>query len=266
MEEPPIFPPAPPESEQAPPPPRTSLGARLLNVFAIPGDVFTEVKSAPPSVGNWLLPALLWIVVSWVGVWLIFSQPAMQHQVIDALEKSVEKSVAKKHIPKEQADQMRQSIEKYGIIFTKVGGAAGVVGIAFASPFAWGLVLWLIGVQVFKGKFGYMKAVEVAGLASTISVLEAVLRVLLVFGLDSITASPSAALLVKDFDPQKPSHSMLAAATNIMTFWVLMVRAVGLAKLSGKPLMRTAVWVFGIWAAVTSVRIGFELAMQAAFR
>jgi Yip1 domain len=147
----------------------------------------------------------------------------------------------------------------------KIGGAASVVGLAFASPFAWGLVFWLVGRRVFKGNFTYMKAVEISGLASTISVLEAVLRILLVFGLDSITASPSAALLVKDFDPQKPSHALLAAV-NVMTFWVLTVRSIGLAKLSAAPFLRAALWVFGLWAALTCLGLGFGLAMQSAYR
>jgi len=239
-----------------------SLGARLLNVFAIPGDVFTEVKSAPPSAANWLAPALLWIVVGWFGVWLILSQPTIQHQVVEAFEKRAEMSIAKNHMPKEQADQMRQTIEKYAVVSARFSGAAAVVGFALASPFAWGLALWLIGIRAFKSQFSYLKAVEVAGLANTIAVLDVILRILLVFGLDSLTASPSAALWVKDFDPQKPSHSLLAAATNIMTFWVLMVRAVGLAKLSARPLMRAALWVFGIWAVLMSLLLGFGLAAQ----
>ena len=36
-----------------------SLAARLLNVFATPGDVFDDVKVAPASTANWLVPALL---------------------------------------------------------------------------------------------------------------------------------------------------------------------------------------------------------------
>jgi Yip1 domain len=264
MDEPPIFPVAPPESEQ-PPPPRMSLGARLLNVFAIPGDVFTEVKGAPSSIANWLVPALLWLAVCWVGVWLLLSQPTMQRQVIDYFQKSNEKSFAHYHVPKEQADQMRQTTEKYAVGIAKFILGTGVLVFAFASPFAWGLLFWLVGRRVFKGKFGYLKAVEIAGLAETITVLDIVVRILLAFGLDNISASPSAALLVKDFDPQKPSHSILAFATNVMTFWVLAVRSIGLAKLSAAPFVRAAFWVFGIWFLLASLFLGFGIAMRVAF-
>ena len=36
-----------------------NLGARLLNIYAIPGDVFDEVMAAPPKLANWLVPTLL---------------------------------------------------------------------------------------------------------------------------------------------------------------------------------------------------------------
>lgn len=261
MEEPPFLPEAPPETAE-PPPPRMSLGARLLNVFAIPGDVFSEVKASPPSPSNWLVPACLLIVVGWVGVWLVFSQPTIQHQVLDAFERSIDKSMAQQHVPKEQAETVRQSLEKYGVTGAKMAFGGGITLVAIASPLLWGLALWLIGVKIFKRQFSYGKAVEIVGLANAIAVLEAVVRVLLILGLDKSSASASAALFVKDFDPQKPSHAMLAAV-NIMTFWLLMVRAVGFSRLASLPLSRAALWIFGIWAALTFVGLSFAAAGQA---
>ena len=66
MEQPQLTPEAPPE---VPPSRAMSLGGRLLNVFATPGDVFQEAKSAANTTANWLAPALILIVVSWVAAW-----------------------------------------------------------------------------------------------------------------------------------------------------------------------------------------------------
>jgi len=55
QETPPALPPELPASQ----PPTTSLAARLMNVFAVPGEVFDEVKASAHSAGNWLLPALV---------------------------------------------------------------------------------------------------------------------------------------------------------------------------------------------------------------
>jgi hypothetical protein len=71
-------------------------------------------------------------------------------------------------------------------------------------------------------------------------------------------------LLVKDFDPQKVSHALLALV-NPLAFWVLAVRSLGLARLAGVPFARSAVWVFGIWAAYTGAFLGVGLAAKTAF-
>jgi hypothetical protein len=211
-------------------------------------------------VANWLAPALLLIAIGWVGAWLVYSQPAIQQQMREMNDRIVQKLVDKGKLSNEQAELNRQTME----VSARISPYAAPVFAAFVTPFGWGLILWLVGTRVLKGNFPFMKAVEVAGLASAITVLECLVKTLLIVGLGNLFASPSPALLVKDFDPQKPSHSLLAVA-NIMTFWVLAVRSIGLARLSGVPFVRAAVWVFGIWAAYTTVLIGFAAAVQAAF-
>jgi len=39
--------------------PASSLGGRLVNMFAAPGDVFEEIRTSTPSSANWLVPLLL---------------------------------------------------------------------------------------------------------------------------------------------------------------------------------------------------------------
>ena len=125
----------------------------------------------------------------------------------------------------------------------------------FVTPFFWGLIIWLVGAKLLKGNFPYMKAVEVVGLANMISVLDVIVKTLLIVGLGNLYAAPSLVLLVKEFDPQNTVHSLLAIV-NVMTFWLLAVRAVGLARLSGASFAKAALWVFGIWAAYTGFFIG----------
>jgi hypothetical protein len=72
-------------------------------------------------------------------------------------------------------------------------------------------------------------------------------------------------LLVKEFDPQNPVH-LLLAAVNVMTLWLLAVRSIGLARLSGASLAKAAAWVFGIWATYTCLWIGLGILTQAALK
>jgi len=242
----------------APKAPRTSLFARLLNVFAVPGEVFDEVKTSPVSAGNWLVPALMLIAAGWLGAWLIYSQPAIQQRVREMNDQMIQKLVDKGTLTNEQAESQRQANE----IGARIRPYLGPVFFAFLTPFFWGFLIWLIGNKALKGSFAYMKGVEVAGLANAIAVLGSLVTTLLCVSLSNPFASPSPALLVKDFDPQNPSQGFLAVA-NVITLWVLGVRAVGLARLSGVRFVRAAAWVFGIWLAYTSAFVGFAFAVRA---
>lgn len=263
MELPPTLPETQPAA--APPPPTASLGARLLNVFAIPGEVFAEVKATPPTISNWLAPALMLLAVSWVGVSLIFSQETIKHQMMEIADQAMQKQIDRQHIPKEQAEKTREMGEKFAVIGGTVSALTAAAVAAFATPFWWGLIFWGVGAKVFKANFAYMKGVEVAGLANTIAVLEALVRMLLIVGLGNLYAAPNAALLVKDFDPKNPSHAVLALA-NVMTIWILAVRSIGLGRLAGVSVLRAAVWVFGLWAVWNSFAIGVAAGIQAAFK
>jgi hypothetical protein len=252
-------------SEQAgPTAPQSSLMGRLANVYAAPGEVFDQVKASPPSTANWLAPALILILVSWLGTWLVFSQATIKQQLRDIREQAIQKQVDKGRIPKQQADSAMQVGEKFGNIGAVVGVAVGVPFVAFAAPLLWGLIVWLVGVKVLKGNFTYMKALEVAGLANMIGVLGSIVWTLLILITGNFFASPGLMLLVKDFDPQNSLHSVLAAI-NVMTFWGLAVKAIGLSRLSGASFGKAAVWVFVIWAAWTGLAIGLGAAIRAAF-
>jgi hypothetical protein len=246
-------------------PPAMSLGSRLLNVFATPGDVFQQVKSSSVSHANWLVPALVLVLVSWVATWLIFSQASIQHQLSDITDQAIQKQIEKSHMNEQQADQARAMGEKWAVISSKVVAALVPLLDGFVTPFFWGLILWLVGAKLLKGDFPYMKAVEVVGLANMINVLDAIVKTLLIVGFGNLYASPSLVLLVKEFNPQNPIHSLLAVL-NVMTFWLLAVRAVGLARLCGTSFAKAALWVVGIWAAYTGFFIGLGALVQAAFK
>jgi hypothetical protein len=145
-----------------------------------------------------------------------------------------------------------------------VGGAVGSFLGCFVSVFGWGLLLWLIGRFVLRGQLDFMRAVEVAGLASAISALDTLIRLLLALVSSNPLAAPSLAMFMKDPDPSGLLYSLLSLA-NIMTFWVLAVRSVGLAKLAGVGFSRAAVWVFGCWGVLMGLLIGLGQALQKVF-
>ena len=232
-----------------------------MNVFAAPGEVFDHVKAAAPSTANWLTPALILIVVSWVAGWLILSQESIRHQLSEMTTQAIEKQVEQGKLSERQAEETRAMGEKWAGIGMKVTTAVQPVFVGFVGLFLWALLLWLVGVKVLKGDFPYMKAVEVVGLSNMVSVLEVIVKTLLILALGNVFAAPSLVLLIKEFDPQNTVHSLLTLA-NVMTFWLLGVRAVGLARLTGASFTKAALWVYGIWVAYNGFFIGLGLLMR----
>lgn len=249
---------------EIPPAPGMSLSGRLFNVFATPGDVFQEVKTARPSAANWVVPALILILVGWVSAWLIFSQDSIKHQLSEITDQAIQKQIEKTHMSEQQAEQSRAIGEKWSQIMAKLMAILIPVLGGFVTPLFWGLILWLVGAKVLKGGFPYMKAVEVVGLVNMVSILDAIVRTLLIIGLGNLYAAPGLVLLVKDFDPQNTVHGLLALV-NVMTFWVLALRALGLARLSNVSFTKAALWVFGIWAGYNAFFIGLGLLLKAFF-
>ena len=231
------------------PPPATSLAARLLNVFATPGEVFEEVQAAPAQAANWLVPAILAVIVGVAAVLIQFSQPAFVQHFREQAAGTYDGMVKAGKMSQADADKFVGIIEKVA----QPAGCAAVVAGSFARVFWWALVLWLLALIFWKKKFSYLKAVEVAGLASMISVLGSIVALLLTvnFGKES---APSLALAVTDFNPKNPVHLALAAA-NVFDFWILGVMAVGLARLARVPFARSLFLVAGYWLVLQLVLI-----------
>ena len=247
-----------------PAPIQTTLGSRLLNVFTAPGDVFAEVKTAKPGTANWLVPAVIYIVVGIISAGVIFSQPAIVQQIHDQQAKVMDQQVKAGKLTQAQADQALTMIDKFAgpTMLMLFGGVGAVIG-SFAHIFWWAFVLWLMGQLFLKVKFPFIKGVEVAGLATMILVLGAVVAILLTVITGKLGMTPSLALAVSDFDMKNKGH-LLLAAVNIFSFWQIGVTACGLARLTGAPFAKALLLVFLYWLAFTLlfVGIGFgQLAM-----
>ncbi|MGA3162814.1 MAG: YIP1 family protein [Verrucomicrobiota bacterium] len=244
-------------------PSATSLAGRLLNVFAAPGDVFDEIKTAPPCVGNWLVPILIYAVVGVISVCIMFAQPAIQQTIHDQQVKALDKQVQQGKMTQAQEDKALQVMEKFmGPTMLAIFGSFGLVIYSFVSAFGWALVLWLAGRWLLKSQFDYMKVLEVAGLSSVIFALGMVISTLLAVILGRLYVGPSLALLVDNFDPKNRGH-LLLGAVNLIYLWHTGVLAIGLAKLSGGSITKAFAVVFGFWVLIELLLIAIGLGQWA---
>ena len=231
----------------------------MFNVFAAPGEVFTEVKASPPRPTNWLLPALLLLLAGWVGGWLVARDPVLQQQQSDLQEQALVKMGEKLKWTDQQLNEQRQKAEERKGVGVGIGIFGAPVASAIIATFWWALMLWLVGAKVLKGAFTYGKALEAAGLIAMIEVLNKVLTPLLQLAMGTAFAAPTLLLpLVKDFQATNALHMTLASA-NLLDFWGVTVSAVAVARMSGASFTKAAVWVFGVWIFWKACLIGVSL-------
>ena len=227
-----------------------SLAARLLNVFAVPGEVFAEVKASRVSIGNWLVPALLSVLVAVLAANVMVSQPAVQRKLHDLTEKqakTLEQQVKAGKLKQADADSVLtlfRTVTKPDTLKVLASAAVAVVGVA--RVFWWAFILWFLGRWFLKVRFGYLKALEVAGLGLMIGVLGTVVTLLLMVNLPSLFATSNLASAISDFEASRKSLLLLLAA-NVFAFWLIGVLSVGLARLAGVPFLRAAWFVFAAW-------------------
>ncbi len=247
MEQPDVISPEPAGEENQP----MSLGSRLMNVFVSPGELFESLKSAQRSAANWLIPLVILILVSTISVFVVFDQPNIQQQFRDQMTKQLEKKIQEGKLTQQQAEQSRQFTEPSSTMFKVFGAISGVFGIT-AVTFILALVAWLMGKYALKGILTYGIALEIVGLAWMISVLGSIVTILLMVAMDSMYATPSLALLVKDYDVTNTAHKLMSQM-NVFTIWYTAVIGIGLAKVSNASVVKSLSWVFGIFIVIVAV-------------
>lgn len=247
-------------SPPVPQAPGSSLLARLMNVFAAPGEVFDEAKASQPSTANWLVPTVLLALFGVFSALLISSQPAVKRQKQAMQEAMFQKFVESGKMTQEAADNAVRAAEAAGGK-GQVYEGVGVTIVSFISLFWSALIVWLGGF-VMKGRFGYKRALEIVGLAGMIALLGVVLKTLLILTTGNMFASLTPGLFVKDFNPMSNTLHGILAAFDVIWFWALGVQACGLARFSGASHGKAAVWVFGVWLAFMSAMMTIGIVIR----
>lgn len=237
--------------------PTVSLGSRIMNVFASPSEAFEGISSAPAQTSLWVIPFVVTLLLGLATTVVLFSNESLRTQMMEQQMKAMEKRVEEGKMTQEQFDQAQSGMERMGGMMMAIGMVAVVVIIAVYF-FGISAVLWLSGKLALKSVAGYPHYLVVLGLASWVGILGGVVTILMMMGLDSFYATPSAALAVfGNFDVTDMTHRLLAKL-NVFTLWETAVVGIGMAKLAGKTAGLGIGVVFGllaVWFAI-SVPLG----------
>jgi hypothetical protein len=232
----------------------------MLNVLAAPGEVFQEIKERPVSHANWLVPALVWMVLGGVAVFLIFSMESFQYEMKKQQEKQMELMVKKGKLTQEQADQAIANTPPWVWKIQKYVGVFAVGVMAFASPFFWGFFVWLVASVICKAEVEYMKGVEAAGLASVVYILATVVGSLVSIAMGKMTFI-SPAYFIGEIDMTNRNHMMLAAL-NPFYLWYVGVLAVSISVLANVRVWKGLVWLLVFWVAIRALMLSNPYTMN----
>src|SRR5689334_19437522 len=133
-----------------------SIPSKMLNVLAVPGEVFEQVIAEPPNLANWRAPTLLACLAALIAYY------ARLNDSWGAAE--------------------------------PLAGSLIVISATLIGSIWSGLLLWLIGRCCLKARFPFQKSLEIVGLAGTIIALGQLATVLLRLGFGN-NSSPSLTLL-----------------------------------------------------------------------
>ena len=231
-------------------PQKMSWSDKLVGVFSSPGELFDGVRRSPATGSNWVVPTLVLAIVGAILGYVVISNPSIHDQIqrvaTEQMEKSFQKAIAEGRMTQEQATQARSQAESFAGTGIRVSAVVAPLLLPFFSLFAWSLVYWLLGKGVMKATSPYMKVAEVYGLTNFIALLGGIITAILIIGMDSFSASPSAALFVGEFSASNSWHK-LASAFNVFSLWQLAVIGIGLARLFEKETAKVLVLVFALW-------------------
>lgn len=230
-----------------------SVASRMMNVLAAPGEVYSDLKERPVRHSNWLAPALVWTVIGSVMAILLFSQDWAIAEIRRAQRKEMDKQVATGKMSRQAADQADQFMDKYFPLMMKISSVVFTFVMAFAVPFIWGFVIWMVGTRFLGADFEYMKGVESAGLAMVIYTLASVVGVLISFAMGKMTFL-SPAILINEIDLTNKQH-LAMAALNPLYLWFAGAIAVATSRLAGASFGKAAAFIFGFWILLRAILI-----------
>jgi hypothetical protein len=236
-----------------------SFTDKVAGIFASPGDVYEQVRLAPPAASNWVIPTLLLIVLSIAAMLLVTKDPVLMDQMMAPQREALAKAVQEGRITQDVADRQAEMMGASSPFFL-IGLLVGTPISIFAILFLFSFVFWLLGKLAMKSTAPFMKVVEVYGLTFYISVLGVLVTAALRFALGAFHASPSLALFALPFDVHNKLH-MALSMVNIFTIWGLVVTSIGLAKLFQRDFPKVLVLIFAIWILLSIVLIVIGIPM-----
>jgi hypothetical protein len=204
---------------------------------------------------NWLVAALVFVLLSWCGNAVKYSQESVRHEIAQiqdqAMQKNFQKQIDAGKMTQMQADQIKAQVAAFTNAFQIVGAIAMPVVLGALLPFLSGFIWWVIALLLLRRPIEFMKAAEAAGMLLVVAGLGELVKGLLCAAMGTQFVSAGPVLLVRPFEATSLLHVTLLAL-DAFAIWGTVLSGIALAKLAGVSFVKAFTWVL----AVTVVFIG----------
>jgi hypothetical protein len=241
-----------------PPPPVLTPVERVLYTFTAPSKTFNDIKRST----SWWLPFVLTIIFSY-GFFAAINAKVGWNQVAENNIKQSPKAVEQmdKLAPEQRAQQMKIS----AMVTEGIMAAVPIFSLLVEAVVA-GVLLATINFG-FGGKASYWQVFAVCWFGGLPGLLKLLLATIALFaGLDAESFNlnnPAGTNIGYYLGPETAKPLMaLATAIDPITIWSMALTAIGLSIVAGTKRSAGYTAVFGWWALLTIIGIGWTAAFS----
>jgi len=233
---------------------------RVTSIFSAPSKTFTEIKNGKTS---WWLPWLIMAIVGYMFFAAVATKVTMQTVVDNQTKLMSEKQ-------QEQMDKMppeqRAMSAKITLYVTEGAFLAGPV-FALLGAAVFGLVLWGTINFVFGGKAKFGGVFSMSFFASLPAIIKSLLGIVVIYA-----SNTPETFNIRNFAPTnigaflsatETNKALYALATSLdaVTIWTLVLMGIGLATVAGVKRSSGYIAVFGWWAIIVLISVGWAAVM-----
>jgi hypothetical protein len=231
---------------------------RVIDTFTAPSKTFADIKRGNKS---WWLPLIITALAGYVLFAAVSQKIGMQQVMENQMRLNPKQQEQMEQLPPEQ----RQKNMKIGVGITEgafLGGPViGLIAVALGSLVLLGTINFGFGGRAKYGEI--FAAYYYAYLPSLIKVLLGVVVIYAgmapeSFNIKNFAPTNAAAFL----DPLETNKALYALATSLdaVTIWILVLLSIGVATVAGVKRSSGYIAVFGWWAVIVLIGVGWAAA------
>ncbi|MFH1050272.1 MAG: Yip1 family protein [bacterium] len=237
-------------------PEELSFSDKIIGVITSPVITMESVSKHPPKAANWLIPIIIFIIISGLASFLYYSNPAlkaeMENKSMEAIEKSYQEQVDKGKLTQQEADEQKEKIMsqmQMGGSFQLIFQVIGVAIYTFLAFFLVNGLFFLFIKYLMKGDGGFNGTLTAYGLSYYILILQTIVTIILSLAFDKFYIGFS---LANFFDVEWMTFpGFLLRKADPFLIWFYAVLGISYAKMFNSDNIRKyliltySVWILG---------------------